>query len=312
MRPPHRRRGSRLGPRLPGRRLGRGRRRDPRGRARHAVRLRSGVARHLDLRHRRTGQQGRRLDDRPPLLRGAPDRRHRRLGRALHHLGPRPGPRRPPVAALVGPAADRRRPRLAHRHLAHRAHRHPGDGRDRCPRRLEPLARHPLPGARRRRRHPGARLRHRHRRRPLQPGGGRAQARPGRLPDDAAVRLPDPGRRPLRRRPRPGRRRRRGLRAARRRPHHHPGAARRRQPAPWSRPARSAPPAASRSARSSCRWPAPRCCSPSTRASSWSSPSSSSAAWSAVARSATTWSSASPRATSPSASSPVPRSSASA
>lgn len=90
-----------------------------------------------------------------------------------------------------------------------------------------------------------------------------------------------------------------------------------RTPRPWSplegsRPVRSAPPAASSSARSSFRWPARPCCSPPTRASSWSSPSSSSAAWSAVARSATRSCSASPRAIWRPAWSRAPRSSASA
>lgn len=64
--------------------------------------------------------------------------------------------------------------------------------------------------------------------------------------------------------------------------------------APWRPPARWAPPAGRSCARSSSRWPGPRCCSPSTRAWSWSSPSSSSAVWSAAVPSATTSSPASP------------------
>ena len=174
------------------------------------------------------GQPGRRLDDRPPLLRRARRRRHRRLGRATSPPGSStrcatgcracPGGRVLLLVAALG---------LADRHLAHRADRRPRHGRDRRARRVGAVAGHPLPGARGRRRHPRPRLRRSASRRPAASALERL-LRPGarRLPDDAAVRLPDPGGRAVRRRPRPGGRRGRRLRAARRHPHHHAGPAR--------------------------------------------------------------------------------------
>ncbi|EFL34384.1 glycine betaine ABC transport system integral membrane protein [Streptomyces viridochromogenes DSM 40736] len=195
----------------------RGRRRTPHGPPR--------LARDLDRRHRRTRQPGRRLDDRAPVLGRPLHRRHRRLGGPLHHLGARPDARRPAVAALVVGAADRRRPGLGHRHLAHRAHRRPRHGRDRRARRLEAVPGHAVAGPRGRRRHPRRRLRRRYRRGPQRPPGAAAAPGPGRVPDDAAVRVPDPGRRPVRRRTRPGRRGRDRLRPPGGRPHHHPGPA---------------------------------------------------------------------------------------
>ena len=107
-------------------------------------------------------------------------------------------------------------------------------------------------------------------------------------PDDARVRLPDPGHRPVRSEPVHGdrggghlRRRRRSSGSSM------PGSG----PCPatsWRRQRRPDRPIASCSGRSSCRCPAGRSRSPRTRASSWSWRWSSSVASSAPARSATT------------------------